>query len=77
MPSPVLLLEQRLDALRILETTFQRPDGRATHFLLTYTPKSIPVALEEYQLTLKQVLELFHLCFEVLEIAKMKEGGER
>ena len=79
MPSPIRLLKQRLDALRVLETSFPRvaPNGeivgRATHILLTYTPRKIQMARECDQLTIDQIQELFGLCYEVLEIANRKE----
>ena len=81
MPSPVKLLKKRLDALRVLETSYPlfTPDGefvgRADHFLLTYTPKDIVFADEKYQLTEEQILELIRLCRKVIEIASDKEGG--
>lgn len=81
MPSPIRLLKRRLDALRVLETSFPRvaPNGdfvgRATHILLTYTPKNIRMARECDQLTIDQYQELFGLCYEVLEIASRKEKG--
>lgn len=77
--NPAKLLKARLDRIRVLETSFPRvaPDGafvgRATHILLTYTPKDIPVAREKDQLTIDQMQELFGLCYEVVEIASKKE----
>jgi len=81
MPSPIRLLKRRLDALRVLETSFPRVElngeivGRATHILLTYTPRKIPLPRECDQLTIDQIQELVGLCYEVLEIANRKEKG--
>ncbi len=80
MPSPIRLLKQRLDALRVLETSVPRvaPNGeivgRATHFLLTYTTKEIRMARECDQLTIDQIQELVGLCYEVIEIANRKKA---
>lgn len=80
MPNPIRLLTRRLDALRVLETSFPRvaPNGefvgRTTHILLTYTPRKIPMPRECDQLTIDQIQELFGLCYEVLEIANRKEN---
>lgn len=58
------LLEQ-LGRIRILETSFPvysqegRLIGRKCHLLLTYTPKEIPIADEEYALNLPQMQDLF------------------
>ena len=70
--------EKRLKALRVLETSFPvySPDGRVherkTHYLLTYTPRSLLMAEEEYQLRLSQIQDLFALANDVLRIAKKK-----
>lgn len=46
--------------LRILETSFTTiHEERKTHYLLTYTPESEPMADEKYQLTFRQIQELF------------------
>ena len=79
MPSPTRLLKQRLDALRVLETSFPlfAPNGEFvghdTHILLTYTPREIPLPRECDQLTIDQIQELVGLCYEVLKIANRKE----
>lgn len=57
--------------LRGLETTFPDSRGqRKTHFLLTYTPKEVPVAREEYALGARQAVELFTEINELLDIIK-------
>ena len=74
----VIEFEKRLKALRVLETSFPvySPDGRVherkTHYLLTYTPRSLPMAEEEYQLRISQIQDLFALANDVVRIAKKK-----
>ena len=47
-----------LDRIRILETSFPWHGERKTHYLLTYTPKNIPRADEQYQLTCTEIVDL-------------------
>lgn len=60
MPTERQSLLDRLDKLRILETSFTTIYGaRKTHYLLTDTPKRIRIADEQYQLSEQMILDLF------------------
>lgn len=63
-----------VDRLRPLETSFHDFHGNPkSHVLLTYTPKEIPIAKEEYQLSVLQVQELFNTLIDLLNA--LQEGG--
>lgn len=57
--------------LRGLETTFTDSWGlRKTHFLLTYTPKEMPVAMEKYALGVRETAELLTEINKLLDIIR-------
>ena len=74
------LIEQ-LDRIRVLETSFPvySLDGvvreRKTHLLLTYTPKEIPMAQEEYALNTDQMKELFSNIYDYILNSTAKKSG--
>lgn len=77
------LIEQ-LDRIRVLETSFPvySFDGvvreKKTHLLLTYTPKEIRMAQEEYALDTYQMQELFSNIYDyVLNSTAKKSGTNR
>lgn len=88
--NPAKLLREKMDALRVVESSMPRVAmdgavvGRVTHFVWTYTPEACPIADEKYQLSREQIQELVGLIYDVLDMAdsaagkprKAKKGGE-
>ena len=68
-----------LDRIRILETSFPWHGERKTHYLLTYTPKDIPIADEQYQLTCTEIVDLIEGLYEYVKnsrpVAKKRGDG--
>lgn len=68
-----------LDRIRILETSIPWHGERKTYYLLTYTPKDIPMADEQYQLTRTEIVDLLEGLYEYVKnsrpVAK-KRGGQ-
>lgn len=68
-----------LDRIRILETSFPWHGERKTHYLLTYTPKNIPMADEQYQLTCTEIVDLIEGLYKYVKnsrpVAKKRGDG--
>ena len=62
-----------LDRIRILETSFPLHGERKTHYLLTYTPKDIRIADEQYQLTRTEIVDLLEGLYEYVKNSRPVE----
>ena len=60
-------VREMAERIRALETSFHDFGGHPkTHVLLTYTPEKVPIAKEEYQLSVPQIQEFFGALFALL-----------
>lgn len=64
-------VREMADRIRPLETSSHDFGGHPkTHLLLTYTPKKVPIAKEEYQLSDQQIQEFFGALYDLLDALK-------
>lgn len=64
-------VREMADRIRPLETSFHDFGGHPkTHLLLTYTPKKVSIAKEEYQLSVQQIQEFFGALYDLLDALK-------
>ena len=64
-------VREMAERIRALETSFHDFGGHPkTHVLLTYTPEKVPIAKEEYQLSVPQIQEFFGALHDLLDALK-------